>query len=177
MKRTDEQTEFYSPFVHIPGKYEWCRIHSPSHGSFDCFILIESTTDQAVTVYVNDDKGKAFMADRYPESRCYRVKVEQLRIAHNEEAAVVSGWLQSEEGPVQEASMIFRYDPKEVPVESSYGGESFSVWGSRWSCSGVDLERKALANGYVLSGDNEILLRNEPAVATAGSYGKIELLK
>lgn len=174
MSKQHNQTEFFSPFVHIPGKYEWCRIHSPSHGSFDTFIVIESTTDQPVTVYVNCKKGEAFMADRYPESRCIRVPRDALSLCASETDGLVSGCLKSKDGPVKEAFMMFLYDLDERPKATPYGGEAFRVWGSRWTCVGVDLERKAEVKGYVLSEKGETLLRNISGIVTAGSFGRIE---
>ncbi len=174
MPEQKSQTEFYGPFAHIPGRYEWCRIHSPSHGSFDTFIVIETTTDARVTVYVNSENGEAFMADRYPESSCIRVSKDDLVLATSADGHMVTGSLSASEGPVRDASMVF-LSPSEASVsESDYGGESFRVWGSRWACTGVDLELKALCNGRLKEESGEQIFKGEEGVITLGSYGRIE---
>jgi len=177
LSKQQNQTEFFSPFAHIPGTYEWCRIHSPSHGSFDTFIVIETTTDKPVTVYVNDDRGEAFMADRYPESRCIRLDKEQLHLSSSMEGRQINGWLRAEEGPIREASMQFVCSEEALPQETRYGGSDFAVWGSQWTCSGVDLEIPARVDGRVLRESEEMVFRNEAAIITAGSYGLIEKRK
>ena len=169
----EQQTEFYSPFAHIPGRYEWCRIHSPSHGSFDTFILIETTTDAVVTVYVNSDRGEAFMADRYPESRCIRVGADDLVLASSADGRMVTGALSSSEGPVRDASMVFLASSDTSPKESSYGGEKFRVWGSRWACDGVDLEVRANCCGRLRLESDDRVFKDEEGIITLGSYGRI----
>ncbi len=72
-----EVWEFYAPFAHIEGKYEWCRIRTTTHGIFDTFILFPYS--EQVTVYVVDDAGEQFMRDRYPECDTYRPCGSRLR--------------------------------------------------------------------------------------------------
>jgi hypothetical protein len=176
MDKQENQTEFYSPFAHIPGKYEWCRIHSHSHGSLDTFIVIQSSTDQPVTVYVNSANGEAFMADRYPESCCIRVSKEDLQIHSSNGGRVISGLLNSDRGDIREAFMLFHTTQHVLPVESVYGGQNFRVWGSRWICSGIDLELEAWAEGRIRSKNGTVVLEGEKAVITCGSYGIINKL-
>ena len=169
------QTEFYSPFAHIPGRYEWCRIHCPSHGSFDTFIVINAgRTDTAVTVYVNSNAGEAFMADRYPESRCIRLEAAQLTIEASPDGRTVRGRLSASEGPVREAKMHFESKPEAALKESAYGGGDFAVWGSRWSCTGVDMELEARVSGSLVREDGRDDISGN-GILTLGSYGHIHL--
>ena len=103
--------EFYAPFAHIPGRFEWARIHSTTHGSFDCFIVIHEGTDQPVTVYVSSDQGERFMTDRYPESRGIRVLEHNLSIIAGAKGHTLECRLEAEEGPVRFATMTFSADP------------------------------------------------------------------
>ncbi len=173
MSRQQEQTEFYSPFAHIPGRFEWCRIHAPSHGSFDSFIYIHSTTDQPVTVYVNCQQGEQFMADRYPESQCIRVKPEQLTINSSQDGSLLTGYLSANEGPVRSALMTFHTKIISDLCTSNYGSDQFKVWGSQWVCQGIDLERKATVNGFVHTEADNINFQEETAILTFGSHGTI----
>ena len=72
--------EAFAPFAHIPNKYEICRIHSTTHGSFNCIIVIETTIYEPVTVYVASDNGSAFMADRFSQSQAILIPASQLKI-------------------------------------------------------------------------------------------------
>ncbi|WP_037573038.1 hypothetical protein [Spirochaeta cellobiosiphila] len=168
-----KQVEFYSPFAHIPGRYEWCRIHSPSHGSFDTFIYIHTTTDQPVTVYVNDLKGQSFMRDRFPESDCVLVKPEDLVIMTSSEGKYLWGKLISDKGPVKKAMMNFTIDLDSPVVEQDYGSEAFMVWGSQWTCTGIDMEQQAHVLGWVEEEKGLISLDCE-GILTAGSQGLIQ---
>lgn len=163
--------EFYAPFAHIPGRYEWCRILSVTHGSFDCFIVIHDGTDRPVTVYVNTEHGERFMRDRFPESRSIRVPADDLVIEAGE------GWLRGElraqTGPVRTARMRFQAVTT-APRATPYGGGDFPVWGSAWTCSGVDLELDARVEGAVRLEEREIDLDGDPAIVTLGSYGRLE---
>ncbi len=177
------QTEFYSPFFHIPGRYEWCRIHCASHGSIDVFIVIETATHEPVTVYVNSQAGADFMASRYPESRCLRVPDECLRIT-SPASGLLSEGLRTEgvlelprptvsKGPVRRARMVFEAGPQATPEEKHYGNPFFTVWGSRWSCTGVDLEVKARVTGVLVREDTEEIFDKTPGIICLGSYGDI----
>ena len=169
--------EFYESFAHLPGRYEWCRIHSTTHPSFDCFIVIHGRLDEPVTVYVSSDAGEAFMRDRYPESEVIRVSPAELSIRHDERAAthVVTGELRANGGPVVEARMEFRAPADRAARAAPYGSGEFPVWGSRWSCEGVDLELDATLEGYVRRADEVApeAFEKERAVLTLGSYGRI----
>ncbi|HKK48267.1 MAG TPA: hypothetical protein VJ932_04180 [Alkalispirochaeta sp.] len=167
--------EFYAPFAHIPGRYEVARIHSPTHGSFDTVIVITTTTDAPVVVYVNSTAGERFMADRYPESTAIRVPSEALTLEGDPWSPVVGGRLISDEGPVHRMNLRFSItDDQVLPRAAPYGGENFSVWGSSFTCSGVDLEVPAAVSGEVESrqGHTE-RWRAEPAIVTRGSFGAI----
>ncbi len=121
--------EFYCPFAHIPGFYEWARIHSPAYGSFDCFIIIHNKdTAKPVTVYVNSDIGARYMRNRYPQSLCYRVSPESLKLHSEAEGRTVVGHLEAAEGPIQRVTMKFIAGGDVPPKESMYGGDQFFVW-------------------------------------------------
>jgi hypothetical protein len=62
--------EFYAPFAHVEGKFEWCRLRTPTHGVFDAFILPGRSP---VVVYVDTEAGERFMQERYPECETHRV--------------------------------------------------------------------------------------------------------
>ena len=111
---TNAVWEFFSPFAHIPGRYEWCRIHSPTHGSFDTFIVIRESTDRPPVVYVNSPEGQRFMAERYPESSCFMVEKEKLTIRSADDGATVEGRLEADEGPISRA--------QNAPGRRSLGG-------------------------------------------------------
>ena len=168
--------EFYAPFAHIPGRFEWARIHSTTHGSFDCFIVIHEGTDKPVTVYVNSDRGERFMADRYPESRGIRVPDHNLSIAPGAKGHTLECRLEAEEGPVRFATMTFSADPAGVPRAVPYGGPEESVWGSHYSCEGVDLELPAGISGEIVFQEGREELAATEAVLTLGSYGRIREL-
>ncbi len=170
------QTEFFSPFAHIPDQYEWCCIHSPSHGSFNTFIVILEATDKPVIVYVDSDAGTAFMAERYPESQCFLVPKGDLTITSSEEGRCVKGSLRANIGPISKADMVFKASIDAPLTESSYGASDFAVWGSRWSCEGVDMEVEASVSGDIIR-DGAKETYQTTGIITLGSYGKIEPLK
>ncbi len=166
--------EFFAPFAHLPGRYEWCRIRSPTHGVFDCFIVLGESTAAPATVYVNGDAGAAFMADRYPESTCIRVGARDLAITEADGGRRVEGLLRAAEGPVHAASMTFQ-GGSEPPAQTEYGGGGFPVWGGRWTCWGVDLELAAHVTGEVLGADGRReRLDGVPGIVTLGSFGRLE---
>jgi hypothetical protein len=182
--------EFYSPFAHVPGKYEWCRIHSPTHGSFDTFILLSDSTALPPWVYVNSVQGLRFLADRYPETRGFRAV--SLGIEASPNGCVVRGFLRADTGPVRGAEMRLSAEEGDLPRAVPYGGGEFSVWGSRWSCTGVDLVREGRCDGRIefapLDTEGQkprfspaaspaprqvIHLKAVPCLVSAGSFGKI----
>jgi len=171
------QTEFYSPFAHIEGRYEVCRIHSPSHGTFDTFIVVETTTDQPVTVYVNSPDGERFMKDRYPRCGCVRVGAGDLAIESSADDSLVRGTLRSDVGPVRRAEVEFRTTGSPRPVEVGYGGPDFTVWGSDWSCTGVDLNVPALVTATITLENETVEIRDTPdalsGIIALGSYGTL----
>ena len=168
-----EVWEFYAPFAHIEGKYEWCRIRTSTHSVFDTFILFPYS--KRVTVYVCDDAGARFMRDRYPECDTYHA----LRLTINEEVGghVVEGVLLAETGPVQETTMRFAAGSG-LPKAVEYGGPKQSVWNSQqFACWGVDLNLEARANGQIRWHDQRIeQIEDSPAIVTVGSFGQITLL-
>lgn len=141
--------EFYGPFAHIPGRYEWARIASTTHGPFDCFIVIHTGTDKPVTVYVNSDSGERFMRERYPESRSIRIAEENLRFRSDESGLKVEGRLSAAEGPVRRVLMRFEARGDAPPRAVAYGDPGRPVWGSRFACEGVDMELPALVSGEI----------------------------
>ena len=170
----DAVWEFFSPFAHVPGKYEWCRIHSPTHGSFDCFILLGESTAVPAVVYVNSDAGERFMADRYPESRAIRVSHRDLRIEASADGRTVRGHLKAADGPLTMVRMRLRAPADAVPRSVPYGGPDFPVWGSRWACSGVDLVVDGTCDGVVRFADGRTeRLREVSCAVTAGSFARI----
>lgn len=170
----DAVWEFFSPFAHVPGKYEWCRIHSPTHGSFDCFILLGESTAVPATVYVNSDAGERFMADRYPESLAVQVPLRDLRIEASPDGRTVRGHLKTADGPLRMARMRLRAPSEAVPRAVPYGGSDFPVWGGRWACSGVDLVIDGTCEGLVRFADDRTdRLREAPCAVTAGSFARI----
>src|ERR1051326_5722585 len=98
----DVSYEFFSPFAHVEGKYEWCRIRSPTHGVFDTFILVG---ESPVVVYVASGSGARFMAERYPECRAFRVAPGDLSIEESRDGRTVRGRLRADVGPVQAADL------------------------------------------------------------------------
>lgn len=166
--------EFFAPFAHVAGKYEWCRIRSPTHGVFDVFILLGASTSAPATVYVNGTLGAAFMAERYPECTTLRVPPGALRITESPDGAVVSGHLEATQGPLQAITMTLRSSPASMPRQVPYGGDGKPVWGSRWTCWGVDLNVEGSAEGTILWTDGRReALRGVPCIVTRGSFGRL----
>ncbi|MHB8633158.1 MAG: hypothetical protein ACYDBQ_04195 [Thermoplasmatota archaeon] len=164
--------EFFAPFAHVPGRYEWCRIRSATHGVFDTFIVLGATTSHPATVYVNSSLGAAFMQERYPECTTVRVQPGGLRIEEAQEGRRVTGTLVSDAGPVREASMSLVAGPG-LPRPVPYGGEGQPVWGSRWTCWGVDLAVEGVATGRVRRPEGVETLRGTPCIITLGSFGRL----
>lgn len=171
--------EFFAPFAHVPGRIEWCRIRSPTHGVFDCCIVLGASTAHAATVYVNSTLGAAFMAERYPECTAVRVPPGGLSLQESPDGATVTGRLRADAGPLREADMSLRAAPGAVPRQVPYGGEGKPVWGGRWTCWGVDLNLDGSADGRLVWADGGRLetLRGVPCVVTAGSFGRIAPLR
>ena len=168
--------EFFAPFAHVPGKYEWCRIRSPKHGVFDCFILLGASTAEAATVHVNSTLGAAFMAERYPECKAVRVPPGGLVLQESPDGATVTGRLRAPDGPLREADMTLRASAAGVPRQVPYGGEGKPVWGSRFTCWGVDLTLDGSADGRLVWADGRKEdLRAVPCIVTRGSFGRIAL--
>lgn len=166
--------EFFAPFAHVAGKYEWCRIRSPTHGVFDCFILLGASTADPATVYVNSVLGQSFMRDRYPECATFRVQPAALKVDDTPDGRTVTGTLQASEGPVRAAAMTLRAPPAALPQAVPYGGEGQPVWGSRWTCWGVDLALDGSCDGTITPADGKPrLLRGVPCIVTLGSFGRI----
>jgi len=166
--------EFFAPFAHLPGRFEWCRIRSPTHGVFDTFIALGASTAEPATVYVNSALGAAFMADRYPECATVRVPPGNLTIAESQDGRTVTGRLKADGGPVREAEMVLRAPAGAVPKAVPYGGDGRPVWGGRWTCWGVDLVLEGSADGTVVhaAGKREAF-RGTPCIVTVGSFGRL----
>ncbi|HUR62609.1 MAG TPA: hypothetical protein VM286_09635 [Candidatus Thermoplasmatota archaeon] len=170
----DVAYEFFAPFAHVPGKYEWCRIRSATHGVFDTFIVLGASTQVPATVYVNSALGARFMQDRYPECTTHRVQPSGLTLAEAPDGRSVTGTLQADAGPVRKATMTIRAPGMALPKAVPYGGEGAPVWGSRWTCWGVDLTLEAAADGSVEdAGGRKHLLRAVPAILSLGSFGRL----
>lgn len=161
--------EFFSPFAHIPGDLEWCRVRSPTHGVFDLCIRLGATTAEPADVYVHEAAARRFMAERYPECRTH--EATSLRLTESDAGRRLACVLTAREGPLQAAYMVFTTD-SDVPVQRPYGGDGHPVWGSRFTCWGIDLEWPAAVTGRINDGA-ERWLDDEPAVLTAGSFGRI----
>ncbi len=174
----DVTYEFFAPFAHVEGKYEWCRIRSPTHGVFDTFILLGASTAHPATVYVNSDEGGRFMRERYPECTCIRVPTDDLAITETEAGRVLEGHLAATDGPVRRADMRFIASTARPPRATSYGGTGAPVWGSsRYTCSGVDLNWPARVDGAITWSNGETEgLEQVAAIVTAGSFGRISPL-
>jgi hypothetical protein len=86
--------EFYGPFAHLPGRYEWCRLHTATHGSFDSFIVLGASTRDPATVYVASAAGQAFMRERFAACTTIRVPPDALRIRQSYDGRTVTGRLQ-----------------------------------------------------------------------------------
>src|SRR5579859_870268 len=165
-----EVWEFYAPFAHIEGKYEWCRLRTTTHGIFDTFILFPYS--QKVTVYVRDDAGERFMRDRFPE--CDTYLTANLTILEENNGRVVEGALAASVGPIREATMRFTA-LDELPKAVEYGGPDKPVWNSpRFACWGVDLTLASHAVGHIRWHDERLeQLDNIPSILTLGSIGHI----
>lgn len=166
-----ERVEFYAPFAHIPDRYEACRIHTEEYGSFDTFIVIHGGTERPVTVYVRDDAGARFMAEQYPESRCIRLPEGTLQLTTGGGGRSVRLRLRSDEGPLREVDLSFRAEADAELRAVPYGGEGFAVWGSRWICSGVDMNATATVRGYIRHQDAVTESVETEAIIALGSVG------
>lgn len=167
--------EFFAPFAHVPGKWEWCRIRSPTHGCFDCFIVLGASTSAPTTVVVNSLEGAAFLRDRYPECTAVRVPAFDLHLEERDGGREVFARVKAPQGPVREAEMTLRALPGAALRQEAYGGHGKPVWGSkRFTCWGVDLNLAAEAHGWVRHEDGRLEeLRGVPAVVALGSFGRI----
>lgn len=170
--------EFFAPFAHVEGRYEWCRIRSPTHGVFDVFILLGASTAEPAVVYTNAANGARFLAERYPECESHHVPEEDLQILEREEGRVVAGMLRASVGPIALAEMTLAAPRDARPQQVPYGGEGRPVWGStRFTCWGVDLVLRGKAQGAVWFADGrEELLEGAPCIVTLGSFGRISPL-
>ncbi len=166
-------TEFYAPFAHLPGRIEWCRIHASTHGSFDCCIILGDSTADPATVYVNDDIGEDFMADRFPECTTIRLPAKSLRMQESQHGRRLHCHLNATEGPVRSVDMAFVAEAGK-PREQAYGGEGKPVWGSKFTCRGVDLELDCAVHGVVNWADGPEPLAATQGILTVGSYGVLE---
>lgn len=165
--------EFFAPFAHVPGRYEWCRIRSPTHGVFDVFIVLGSSTSVPATVYVDSDQGEAFMEDRYPECTCIRTDEQGLYLEESPDGRVLQCRMTAPIGPVRRAEMEFRAGPG-LPQQGPYGGTGDPVWGSeRFTCWGVDLNLDARVNGSLKTAGGPVTFQDEPGILTLGSFGRI----
>lgn len=163
--------EFYGPFAHVPGRYEWCRIRGPTHGVFDCFIVLGETTTDPAVVYVTSEEGEAFMRDRYPE--CTTIIARRLELGESRRGRTVHGRLVARQGPVREADLAF-IGGDGVPEQVPYGGTGAPVWGSkRFTCWGVDLNLPAKVKGHVVMPDGRRDLDGEQGIVALGSFGRI----
>ena len=170
----DVAYEFFAPFAHVEGRYEWCRIRSPTHGVFDTFIVLGESTSVPATVYVNSVLGQAFMKDRYPECTTVRVPPGDLKVDESADGRTVTGTLKAADGPVREAQMSLRAPATALPRQVPYGGEGQPVWGSRFTCWGVDLNLAGACDGFVVKADGKReTLRGHPCVVSLGSFGRI----
>lgn len=170
--------EFYAPFAHLPGRYEWCRLRTATHGVFDSFILLGASTAEPATVYVNSQLGQRFMQERFPECATHRVAAAGLRIEESAGGRSVTGTLEAEAGPVRKAEMRLEAPASAMPRAEPYGGEGRPVWGSRFTCWGVDLVLEGTCDGRIEREDGS---RQEfvgvACVVTLGSYGRLEPLR
>lgn len=169
--------EFFAPFAHVEGKYEWCRIRSPTHGVFDVFIVLGASTSVPATVYVNSEEGARFMAERYPESAAHRVPPNALFIEERDAGRTVVGGLRAASGPVRAAEMTLAAAPG-IPRQVPYGGKGWPVWGStRFTCEGVDLVLDGKATGEIAFADGRVeTFDDTPCLVTLGSFGRISPL-
>jgi hypothetical protein len=168
------QYEFFAPFAHVAGRYEACRIRSPGHGVFDCLILLGASTAVPATVYVDSANGAAFMASRYPECTTVRLPAGAIALSESADGRTVRCVLSAQAGPVRAVDLAFRAAAGAVPAAVPYGGEGKPVWGSRWTCWGVDLALEGTCDGTVQRPDGTTeVLRGEPAIVTLGSFGRL----
>lgn len=166
--------EFFAPFAHLPGRVEWCRIRSPTHGVLDTCIVLGSSTAAPATVYVNSALGAAFMAERYPECSTVRVPPSGLTIDESADGRTVTGSLTTTAGPLRAAAMTLRAGPSAIAKAVPYGGDGQPVWGSRWTCWGVDLVLDGHADGALTWADGkQEALRGTPCIVTLGSFGRL----
>lgn len=167
--------EFFAPFAHVPGRWEWCRVRSPTHGVFDLFIALGASVSEPATVVVNSADGAAYLRDRYPECTAVRGPAFDLHLEERDAGKEVFGRLKAPRGPVLEAEMTLRTLLDARPQQAPYGGEGKPVWGSkRFTCWGVDLNLAARAEGWVRFADGrEERLQGLHALVTLGSLGRI----
>lgn len=170
---SDVVYEFFAPFAHVPGRYEWCRIRSPTHGVFDCFIVLGESTAVPATVYVVSDHGEAFIHERYPECTSIRTDEQGLTIEESPDGRVVQGNMVAPTGPVRRATMVFRAGPG-LPEQTPYGGTGQPVWGSsRFTCWGVDLNLAARVEGEVETMAGVESFQDDEGIIALGSFGRI----
>lgn len=168
--------EFFAPFAHVPGRYEWCRVRSPTHGVFDTFILLGAAGPAApAVVYVASDAGERFMRDRYPECETHKVGMGDLRLEERDAGRTLLAELRARSGPVRLAKMTFSAPGGAMPRAVPYGGKGEPVWGSkRFTCWGVDLVLDAVATGALERAEGFVEpLQRVPAILTLGSFGRI----
>jgi hypothetical protein len=168
--------EFFAPFAHVPGRYEWCRIRSPTHGVFDTFIVLSPAgTSAPATVYVAHDAGERFMRERYPECETHRVGMDELRIEERDAGRTLVCDLRARSGPVRAAKMTFQAPGGATPRAVPYGGDGAPVWGSkRFTCWGVDLALDATVVGAVERAEGYVEpLQRVAGILTLGSFGRI----
>jgi len=173
---SDVVYEFFAPFVHVPGRYEWCRVRSPTHGVFDAFIVLSPAgTSGPAKVYVGNDHGLKFMKDRYPECETHLAAPGDLRIEERDAGRTVVCNLRARAGPVKTVKMTFQAPGGAIPRNVPYGGKGEPVWGSKkWTCWGVDLVLDAAATGAIEWAEGYVEpLNRVPAIVTLGSMGRI----
>lgn len=164
--------EFYAPFAHLPGRLEWCRIRSPTHGVFDTCIVLGKSTAEPASVYVDSEAGQRFMAQRFPQCSTHRVDAARLSIQESSGGRRVHGRLRAEAGPLRRAEMVF-VARGDVPRQVEYGGQGLPVWGSDHTCWGVDLELDAEVHGLVHWEARREALAGAEGILTLGSMGRL----
>jgi hypothetical protein len=174
--QADDVYEFFSPFAHVEGRFEWARIRSATHGVFDVFIQLDPRgTQHPATVWVHDAAGEAFMAQRYPECATIRVPQKALRLEEAPDGRRVRGRLRAATGPLRRVDLAFEAPDDVPPRQVPYGGQGLPVWGSgRFTCEGVDLVLDARVSGFV---EDEKGAREDfkgaSGLLTLGSYARI----
>lgn len=164
--------EFFAPFAHLPGRYEWCRVRSPTHGVVDLFIVLGASTSVPADVYVRDAAGARFMRERYPECATHRAKA--LTIHETRGGRTVRGAMRSPSGPVRSATMTFRASATARPEQAPYGGAGRPVWGGRFTCWGIDLNLEATVDGSLVHAEGRRqALRGAKGIVTLGSFGRL----